>query len=118
MKSGQQRDGTPCNNIPADDPGVAGVAPAPVQPVPDNTLSEKEKRDGWQLLFDGQTLNGWHKYGKETIGKAWVINDNAIHLEASPNADGGDIVTNETFGDYELQTGLENRCLWQLGYHI
>ena len=97
------------NSIPADNPGVAGVAPAPAQPVPDNTLSEKEKRDGWELLFDGQTLNGWHKYGKETIGKAWVINDNAIHLEASPNADGGDIVTNEAFGDYELQLD------WKIG---
>lgn len=103
------------NNIPADNPGVAGTPP-PAQPVVDNTLTEKEKRDGWQLLFDGQSLNGWHNYGKTTLGKSWVINENAIHLDAKPNPnggwqapDGGDILTAEEYGDFELQID------WKIG---
>ena len=30
-----------------------------ITPVPENTLTEAERRDGWLLLFDGKTLNGW-----------------------------------------------------------
>lgn len=97
------------NAIPADQPGVVGTAPAPMQ-HPENTLTEKEKRDGWQLLFDGQSIQGWHNYGKTSIGKSWIIDENAIHLDAKPNPDGGwqapdggDIVTPEEYGDFELQ---------------
>jgi cytochrome c len=96
------------NAIPQNDPGIV-TAPSAVVPTPDNTLSEKEKREGWQLLFDGQTLNGWHNYGKTTVGKSWIIADNSIHLDAKPNPDGGwqapdggDIVSAEEYGDFEL----------------
>ncbi|MDO8970016.1 MAG: DUF1080 domain-containing protein, partial [Saprospiraceae bacterium] len=96
------------NAIPTDNPGVVQAAPTFVPPA-DNTLTEKEKRDGWQLLFDGQSIAGWHNYGKTSIGKSWVIKDNSIHLDAKTNADGhwqapdgGDIVTAEEYGDFEL----------------
>ncbi|MCC7466297.1 MAG: DUF1080 domain-containing protein [Saprospiraceae bacterium] len=97
------------NAIPANDAGVVAAAPAALQ-TPDNTLTEKEKREGWQLLFDGQTLNGWHNYGKTTVGKSWLIADNSIYLDAKPNPDGGwqakdggDIVCAEEYGDFELE---------------
>ena len=73
-----------------------------------NTLSEQEKSNGWQLLFDGSTTNGWHTYGKQTVGKAWKISDGALHLDASnkkdwqPN-DGGDILTDNEFDNFHLQ---------------
>ena len=97
------------NAIPAGDAGTTLPRPAPVQ-VADNTLTDKEKSEGWALLFDGKSLDAWHSYGKKTIGKSWVIDDNAIHLDAKPNpdggwqtADGGDIITTEEYGDFEFQ---------------
>jgi hypothetical protein len=38
---------------------LAGVFPASAQSPADNVLTAREKADGWQLLFDGRTLDGW-----------------------------------------------------------
>src|SRR5262245_29274491 len=64
--------------------------------VADNTLSAKEQKDGWQLLFDGQSTKGWHTYGKTDVGAAWKIQDGAIYLDATHKdgwqvSGGGDI---------------------------
>jgi hypothetical protein len=64
-------------------------------------------QDGWVNLFDGKTTNGWHTYGKSAAGKAWDINDGALHLQAAAKhgyqtAGGGDLVTNEEYSDYHL----------------
>jgi hypothetical protein len=76
----------------------------------DNQLTAKEKANGWELLFDGKTLAGWRNYGKQSIGKNWQIQDNSITLvvgEKGANgwqaADGGDIITDQEFENYELQ---------------
>ncbi|MBO9660040.1 MAG: DUF1080 domain-containing protein [Chitinophagaceae bacterium] len=74
-----------------------------------NTLTEEEKKDGWELLFDGKTVNGWHKYGHPgTIGSAWKVDDNALHLDASVKKGwkiegGGDVVTDGEFTNFHLQ---------------
>ncbi|MDX5482162.1 MAG: DUF1080 domain-containing protein [Hymenobacteraceae bacterium] len=64
--------------------------------------------DGWVSLFDGKTTQGWHTYGKDSIGKAWTVEDGTLHLDASnkkdgQTSDGGDIVTDETFEDFHLK---------------
>ena len=40
------------------------------------------KKDGWKLLFDGKTTNGWHTWGKKTVSKAWSVKDGAFALDA------------------------------------
>ncbi len=63
------------------------VSPAKDTPMvksANNTLSEQEKNNGWKLLFDGKTIDGWHTYGKQTVGNAWKISDGALHLDPSP----------------------------------
>ena len=70
----------------------------------ENTLTTKEKNDGWQLLFDGKNLQGWHNYGKQNVGNEWKVEDGAIHLDASEkNKEGGDLVTNEEFANFDLK---------------
>ena len=97
------------NAIPDNNNGAILPRPAPVQVV-DNILTDKEKAEGWALLFDGKSMNGWHNYGKKTIGQSWVISDNSIHLDAKPNpdggwqtADGGDLLTAEEYADFDFQ---------------
>jgi cytochrome c len=76
-----------------------------------NTLHPNEVKDGWKLLFDGKSLNGWRNYGKQTLGKSWIVQDNAIHLNTiiddkgtSKAADGGDIITLDKYKDFEFST--------------
>ena len=49
-----------------------------VSEPPLNALTEEEKADGWELLFDGQTLSGWKRYGADTIGPLWIVRDGMI----------------------------------------
>jgi len=67
-----------------------------------NTLSKKEQKEGYQLLFDGKTFNGWHTYGKPgTVGSSWTIEDGVIGFDNSKK-DGGDLITNEDFENYDF----------------
>ena len=69
-----------------------------------NTLSKKETKQGWKLLFDGKTTTGWHTYHKDTVGSKWQVKDEAIVFDPTqPNSGGGDIVTNDEYENYELQ---------------
>jgi cytochrome c len=103
------------NNIPNNTSGTK-TSPISTQPTIDNTLSAAEKAAGWQLLFDGKTRSGWHNFGKSTLGTSWVIQDAALHLNAKPNPDGhwqaedgGDILTDNAYTNYELKLD------WKIG---
>jgi hypothetical protein len=67
-----------------------------------NTLTDKEKADGWKLLFDGKTNKGWHKYKGKDIGDQWKAVDGALTLAHKSGKNGGDIVTDDMFDSFEL----------------
>ncbi|HET9487825.1 MAG TPA: DUF1080 domain-containing protein [Chryseosolibacter sp.] len=72
-----------------------------------NTLSEQEKYNGVTLLWDGKTTQGWRGAYKPSFpSKGWVIQDGALMVAESDGAEsenGGDIVTEKTFGAFDLQ---------------
>lgn len=73
-----------------------------------NTLSSKEKKEGWELLFDGVSTNRWHSYGHTTVGKAWVVEDGILHLDPStkkdwPANESRDIVTDDEYENFHLK---------------
>ena len=86
---------------------VAGRATA--QP---NTLTRAERADGWRLLFDGRSFAGWRGLGYDSVPSAhWRIANGTIMKIASGNvpkiadgqpAMGGDLMSVETFRDFEL----------------
>jgi hypothetical protein len=66
-----------------------------------NTLTAAEKSGGWRLLFDGKTTPAWRAIGKEEFPeKGWVVEDGTLHH--TKGGGGGDIVTREMFGNFDL----------------
>jgi len=57
----------------------------------------------WTILFDGSSTDAWKGWKKDTIGAAWSINENG-ELAFDPSIeDRGDIITRDTFRDFEFQ---------------
>ena len=78
--------------------GFASLANA-AEPV--NQLTAAEKADGWRLLFDGKTTDGWRGMKKDAFPSAgWEVKDGSLHHIAK--AGGGDIITTETFDQFEF----------------
>ena len=66
-----------------------------------NTLSKKEKENGWELLFDGKTINNWKTFnGGEVTG--WKIKNNELHNSGVGSDHGGDIITKKQYENFEL----------------
>ncbi len=59
--------------------------------------------NGWQPIFDGTSTAGWHTYGSSTPGAAWEVKDGALYLNTATKEGRGDLVTDNEYGNYELQ---------------
>lgn len=73
-----------------------------------NTLTKKEKADGWKLLFDGKTLDGWMnwKTKKPAVVGKWVVKDDAMVLEGKG---GGDLYTAKAYEHFEFSLEFKTR---------
>lgn len=81
---------------------------SPLTPIiTKNALGVDEAKQGWKMLWDGKTSSGWR--GARLDGfpeKGWDIKDGILTVLASGGGEseaGGDIVTTETYGDFELK---------------
>lgn len=73
----------------------------------DNTLTKKEKQEGWSLLWDGESFNGWRGINKDHFPvSGWIVeNGELICLgnELPDSLKGGDIITTDKYDDFELK---------------
>jgi hypothetical protein len=95
--------------------------------APENALTTEERSAGWELLFDGRTLQGWRGYRQTGVPDGWRVVDGALARVGA----GGDLITVEQFGDFDLvyawriaprgNSGLffhvteEHESVWQSG---
>lgn len=72
-----------------------------------NQLTDREKRQGYRLLWDGKTSAGWR--GAKLDGfptSGWVIHDGVLTIQATDGGEAtgpGDIVTTDQFSNFELE---------------
>jgi hypothetical protein len=68
-----------------------------------NTLTARERAEGWQLLFNGRDLTGWRAYTGGAPAAAWIVRDGTLMLTAANGRmSGADLVTAGTYGAFEL----------------
>jgi hypothetical protein len=69
-----------------------------------NMLSKSETDQGWQLLFDGKSLNGWRTYQNKPSG-SWSVKDGSLYCEGSTTNKSdlrADLITTQQYENFEL----------------
>jgi len=73
-----------------------------------NTLSSKEKKEGWVLLFNGKDFTGWRQCNGTAMPLNWTIDDDAMKVFTGEGKNpgqgsGGDILYHlKKYGNFEL----------------
>lgn len=90
-----------CNDNSTEEKTEATTEAATENPL----LTAEEQKEGWQLLFDGSSTDGWHSYGGAPVGYAWKVVDGTLHFDGSLKKDtlAQDIVSNDEFENFHLK---------------
>jgi hypothetical protein len=91
----------------AEDLNTMGKVVAPQVSYLKNLLTETEKKQGWKLLWDGKTTDGWHGAKSDHFPeKGWIIKGGDLLVQpaaGAESANGGDIVTKRLYGNFILE---------------
>ena len=85
-----------------------------IRGMPDaNTLTAEEKAEGFRLLFDGRSLDGWRTYNQATPDAGWRVEGDSLVFRPAPDPQyGHDLMTIDTFASFELRVDWK---LWAKG---
>ncbi len=73
-----------------------------------NTLTKNEQADGWKLLWDGKTNQGWRGAGLETFPAiGWTIEDGMLSANKGGNKGGKDIVSVKKYRNFYLEVDFK-----------
>ena len=81
--------------------GVAALCMTSCKEKP-NTLTKSEIADGWQLLFDGQTLDQWKDYNGTELTNGWHVVDGTVQAPGDGSDGSGYIVTKKQYENFIL----------------
>ena len=64
-----------------------------------------DQKKGFVNLISKNSSDGWHTYGKSTVGKAWSVENQTIHFDpkVTHKAEKGDLVTNADYENFHLK---------------
>lgn len=69
----------------------------------DNTLTDAEKNEGWQLLFDGTSKTGWHTYLNRKPG-GWNVANGELYIDSAVKGGMGEsILTDSDYENFHLK---------------
>ena len=85
--------------------------------APEYTVVEKEHvdlaqfpqdADGYYVIFDGTSTNGWRGYGKDALPSRWSIEDGCLKFSGTgtgegQTGEGGDVIFAHKFRNFELE---------------
>lgn len=69
-----------------------------------NNLSKEEKEQGYKLLFDGTTMNGWRAYQNKSAA-SWSVDNGTLHCKGSDANYGAitaDLMTKDQYQNFDL----------------
>lgn len=76
-----------------------------------NTISAREEAEGWSLLWDGKTTQGWRGARLDVFPESgWTIENGVLAVDKGDGGEstgGGDIVTVGTYGDFVLKVDFK-----------
>lgn len=77
----------------------------------DNSISAAEEREGWTLLWDGKTTEGWRGAKSNSFPqKGWAVENGVLKVlkaRGGESTNGGDIVTIKKYSDFELSVDFK-----------
>ena len=67
-----------------------------------------QDKDGYYVIFDGETLDGWRGYGKDKAPSRWTVEDGCIKFTGSgtgegQTGEGGDLIFAHKFKNFQLE---------------
>jgi hypothetical protein len=70
-----------------------------------NALTAAEEKDGWKMLWDGKTSEGWRSAARDSFpAKGWEMKDGALTVLPRKNGGGaGDIITRAVYTNFILK---------------
>lgn len=89
---------------------TAGSTIAPVQArlphrnkqeqAKDNTLTKEEKKQGFELLFNGSSIDGWRTYQNKP--GSWLVEGGTIYCHKDSADQYADLITKDKYENFEL----------------